>query len=158
MKKGFMAVLSTLAGAATGAMVATQRASAKTKVQKQYADKHLALYLMMNQWVKVKQENKSIADYLEKNGYQKIAIYGVSFAGETLANELRDTKTTIVYGIDQNADNLYADFDIYKPDDELPEVDAVVVTAIKFFDEIEQKLSEKMECPIISLEDILYEI
>ena len=43
-------------------------------------------------------------------------------------------------------------------DDDLEEVDAVVVTAITFFDEIEEKLSQKIDCPIISLEDILYEI
>jgi hypothetical protein len=37
-------------------------------------------------------------------------------------------------------------------------VDAIVVTAITFFDEIEEKLSEKIDCPIISLDDILYEV
>ena len=40
----------------------------------------------------------------------------------------------------------------------LETVDAVVVTAITFFDEIEERLSEKVDCPIISLEDILYEV
>ena len=29
---------------------------------------------------------------------------------------------------------------------------------VVFFDEIEEKLSMKIDCPIISLEDILYEI
>ena len=42
--------------------------------------------------------------------------------------------------------------------DQLTEVDAVVVTPIVFFNEIEKELSEKLDCPIISLEDILYEI
>ena len=43
-------------------------------------------------------------------------------------------------------------------EDELEPVDAVVVTAITFFNEIEQKLSKKLDCEIISLEDILYEV
>jgi len=43
-------------------------------------------------------------------------------------------------------------------DDSLEDVDVVIVTAITFFDEIETKLSEKLDCPIISLEDILYEV
>ena len=64
----------------------------------------------------------------------------------------------IVYGIDQRANSIYADVDIVPVDDVLEVVDAVVVTAITFFDEIEEKLSKKLDCPIISLEDILYEV
>ena len=40
----------------------------------------------------------------------------------------------------------------------LAEADAVIVTAIYNFDEIEEKLSDLIDCPIISLEDIIYEI
>ena len=36
--------------------------------------------------------------------------------------------------------------------------DAVVVTTVTFFDGIEEKFSIKLNCPIISLEDILYEV
>lgn len=157
MNKGIITVLSTLAGAAVGAGAATKKAAKKTQKYKEYADKHLALYLMMNQWVKVKQENKSIAAYLEKNGYHEIAIYGMNYAGETLINELADSNICIKYGIDKNADKMYSEIDIISPDAELPKVDAVIVTAITFFEEIEEMLSEKMECPIVSLEDILYE-
>ena len=64
----------------------------------------------------------------------------------------------MLYGIDQKADSIYADVDIVFIEDELQEVDAIVVTAITFFDEIEEKLSGKVDCPIISLDDILYEV
>ena len=47
--------------------------------------------------------------------------------------------------------------DVVSVDDNLEVVDAVVVTAVTFFDEIQEKLSAKMDCPILSLEDILYE-
>lgn len=122
------------------------------------SDKHLALFLMMNQWVKVKQEGKNLASYFEQNEYQKIAIYGMSYAGETLVEELKDSNIEVKYGIDKNADSMYIDVDVLTIEDDLESVDAIVVTAITFFDEIEEKLSEKMDCPIISLEDILYEI
>lgn len=125
---------------------------------KGYADKHLALFLMMNQWVKVKQKGKNVAEYLEKRGYKKIAIYGMSYAGETLVDELKGTDIQVVYGLDKNAASIYSDVVILTMDDSLVEVDAVVVTAIFFFDEIMQSLAQKLDCPIISLEDILYEI
>lgn len=95
---------------------------------------------------------------LEKNGYKKIAIYGMSYAGETLVDELKGAGIEVVYGIDKNADLIYAEVDVMTVDDDFAPVDAIVVTAITFFDEIEGMLSEKMDCPIISLEDILYEV
>lgn len=158
MKKGVISALSLLAGGVIGAVGAGKSAGKKINAGNQMADKHLALFLMMNQWVKVKQDGKNLVSYFEHNGYQRIAIYGMSYAGETLIDELRDSSIQIAYGIDKKADSIYADVNIVTMDDVLGDVDAVVVTAITFFDEIEEVLSEKMDCPIISLEDILYEV
>lgn len=158
MKKAIISLLSATVGAAVGAAATGKKMEdSNTKIQKM-SDKHLALFLLMNQWVKVKQEGKNLATYFEANGYNKIAVYGMSYAGETFVEELRETDIEVVYGIDKNADGIYADIDVVSMDDELKEVDAVVVTAVTFFDEIEKRLSEKVSCPIISLEDILYEV
>ncbi|MCH5259073.1 MAG: hypothetical protein J1F18_04925 [Lachnospiraceae bacterium] len=158
MKKGMVSVLSTLAGAAIGAGTAGTVKEKEVQKWKDYSNKHLALYKMMCQWVTVKQDGTNLAEYFEQNGYKRIAIYGMSFAGDTLAHELRDTGIQVVYGIDQNAATLYADFDIVTMEDKLEEVDVVVVTAITFFDAIAEELSAKINCPIVSLEDVLYEI
>ena len=158
MKKGIISVLSAVTGAIAGAGVVGKVVLEEKEKVKAMSDKHLSLFQMMNQWVKVKQEGKNLSEYFEKNGYNKIAVYGMSYAGETLINELRDTKVKVDYGIDKNADAIYADVDIFSVNDDLRDVDAVVVTAITFFDEIAEKLSEKMDCPIISLEDVLYEV
>lgn len=158
MKKGILSVLSALAGAAVGAgAVAKLSTDATSKVQNM-SDKHLALFLLMNQWVKIKQEGKNLSSYFEKNQYKKIAIYGMSYVGETLLDELKGGEIEVAYGIDKNASGVYADLDIVSVEDTLEEVDAIVVTAITFFDEIEEKLSEKVSCPVLSLEDILYEV
>ncbi len=162
MKKGIIGVLSLLTGAAVGAAAgavsAGKNAGEKINSRQELADKHLALYLMMNQWVKVKQEGKNLSSYFEKNGYKKIAIYGMNYVGETLLEELKGTGVEVAYAIDKNAERIYADIDVYTPDDDLGQVDAVVVTAITFFDEIEELLSDKTDCPAISLEDVLYEV
>lgn len=158
MNKGVVSVLSGLMGAALGAGVVSKVTVEEKEKMKSMSDKHLALFLMMNQWVKVKQEGKNLGDYFIKNNYHKIAIYGMSFAGETLMNELKDTEISVAYGIDKNSDTIYSTIDIYSLEDDLEKVDAIVVTAITFFNEIEQRLSEKVECPVISLEDILYEV
>lgn len=158
MKKGVFSILSVLTGAVLGASLVGKVKNKKLNSVNQMSGKHLSLFLMMNQWVKVKQEGKNLYSYFAKKGYKRIAIYGMSYAGEALMNELKDSSVTVVYGIDQNADSIYMDVDIVSMNDELEEVDAIVVTAITFFDEIEEKLLEKVDYPIISLEDILYEV
>lgn len=162
MKKGTISILSgvigTLVGVAAGAGTVANITGESEKKVKGLAEKHLALFLMMNQWVKVKQEGKNLSAYFEKNGYKKIAIYGMSYAGETLVDELKETEVQIAYAIDKNANSIYSDINIITMDDNLEDVDAIVVTAITFFDEIEEQLQSKISCPIISLEDILYEV
>lgn len=158
MKKGILAILSTLAGAMIGTAATKKNADKAMNKAQMMSDKHLALFLMMNRWVQMKQEGKSLIDYFEKYNYRTIAIYGMSYAGERLMDEVRDSGITVRYGIDKNADGIYADIDIFSPDEQLQEVDAVIVTSIFFIDEIEKVLADQLSCPIISLEDILYDI
>lgn len=156
MNKGVISVLSALAGAGFGAGIVKKMEDDKLEKAYDKSKKHFELYRMMNQWVRVHQEGKKLSSYFERNGYKRIAVYGMSYAGETLINELKDTKTEVAYGIDKNADAIFTDIKIVSADDLPEQVDAIVVTAITFFAEIEEKLREKTDCPIISLEDVLY--
>jgi lactate dehydrogenase-like 2-hydroxyacid dehydrogenase len=162
MKKGTISVLSAVAGTLAGVAAvvpAAGKASAKKyKTAQEYSEKHLALFYLMNQWVKVKQEGKNLSSYFEKNGYKKIAIYGMGHAGETLVEELSGTAIQVAFGIDKNADSMYADIDLVMPDDKWEKVDAIVVAAITYFDEIQEEISRKTDCPIVSLEDVVYEV
>ena len=158
MKKGIISALSMLTGVVAGAGTVGKIQGDKLAKSRSMSAKHMALFLMMNQWVKVKQEGKNLSAYLDKNGFKRVAIYGMSYAGETLIDELKDTGIEVAYGIDQRSDSLYADIDIVSIDDLQNDVDAIVVTAITFFDEIEEKINERVDCPIISLEDVLYEV
>lgn len=158
MKKGLIGALSFIAGAA-GAAIGTQKVmDKKMRYETSLAEKHFALFSMMNQWVKVKQAGKNLSDYFEKNGFKNLAVYGMSYAGETLIEELKNTDISVAYGIDKNAENIFAEVDVVLPEEKLGAVDAVVVTSITFFDEIEEMLEKKLDCPILSLEDILYEV
>lgn len=162
MKKSVISIFSGLAGAvvgmATGAgIVAKMESKEENRLQK-FSDKHLELFLLMNQWVKVKQDGKNLSTYLLEKGYKKIAIYGMSYAGETLIKELKNGEVEIVYGIDRNADTIFSDIPVFPMNASLQNVDTVVVTAVTFFDEIEEQLSNILNCPIISLEEMLYEV
>lgn len=117
--------------------------------------KHLDMFFLMNQWVKDYQDHKQITHYFTSNGYDKVAIYGMSHIGLTLLNELNKCGIEVEYGIDNKKD-IYVDLEMFSPDDALPDVDVIIVTAIACFDDIKEKLSTKIKCPIISIETIIY--
>ena len=158
MKKGLISFISGIVGAVVGAGTISKIMGRSLANKKNMSDKHLALFLMMNQWVKVKQEDKNISEYFEENNIKRIAIYGMSYVGERLIEELKVSNIEVAYGIDREAKALNMDVEVVTLDDDLKEVDAVVVTAITFYEEIAEKLEKKLKCPVISLEDILYEV
>lgn len=158
MSKAVINIISAISGAMAGSGAAFSIMNKRFQAEKALSQKHLKMFLLMNQWVKLKQEEKKLSRYLAEEGYMSIAVYGMSYVGQTLLNELKESEVNVVYGIDKSADRIYADIRIYTPDEELPKVDAVIVTAINFFDEIEAHLVKKLDCPIISLEDIVNRI
>lgn len=158
MRKGIFSVLSVLAGAMIGAGAMNKAAGQAVSKAQTMSDKHLTLFLMMNRWLQVKQEGKSLADYFESHNYKSIAIYGMSYSGERLLDEMKDSGITVKYGIDKDAQGIDADICVLSPDETLEDVDAIIVTPIFFIDEIEDSLSKKMSCPVISLLDVLFEL
>lgn len=156
-KNTLSTLLGVAAGTVGGAVVMGNMQEKSIKKWKTMSDKHLALFMLMNEWVKLRQEGKCIDKYFKNNGYYSIAIYGMSYVGERLLDELKGSGVDVKYAIDRNADSIYEEIAVYCPDDALPEVDVIVVTAVFFFDEIHGFLQEKVNCPIVSFEDILYE-
>lgn len=147
-----------LAGTVLGAIGVGKSIGKELENKHTMSEKHLSLFLLMNQWVKVKQKGKNVADYLEEKGYKKVAVYGMSYVGETLLAELENTDVEVAYGIDRSMSGAAVNLMVVSPDNDLDEVDAIVVTAITFFEEIKEGLEKKVKCPIISIEDILYEL
>lgn len=66
MKKNLIFVIF---GIVIGAVVMRNSMQKKVIQVNNMSDKHLALFLMMNQWTKVKQRGKKLAAFFEKNGY-----------------------------------------------------------------------------------------
>lgn len=162
MKNGSKTIISTLMGAAAGAIaagVAAKTTSSKIISAKSETLKKVhVLYNVFDRWLQIRQEGRTLAEYFKKYNYKTVAIYGMKELGERLIDELKDSDITVSYAIDKNADQIYADVDIVAPDDELEPVDVIVVTAIYYFDEIADMLNEKVDYPVVSLEDIVYEL
>lgn len=162
MKKGINGILSVLiggaAGVAAGGVAVKTISSKKVSEMETMGAKVHQLYMAFDQWLRIRQEGKTLVEYFERNGYKTVAIYGMKELGERLYDELEGSGIEVLYAIDKNADTIYADVDVVTPEDELKPVDVIVVTALYYFDEISELLDEKADYPVVSLEDILYEI
>lgn len=128
---------------------------------KDKSQKFEELYLVVVQWLIIKQMGDSLENYFIKKGIKKIAIYGIGILGELLIDELKNSRIEVCYAIDKNVqmtigNRVYSSVNIFKPTDELPLVDAVVVTAVHFYDDIKATLIKKYDCPIISLAEVVY--
>lgn len=118
------------------------------------SDKFEQMFHLCNRWVMDKQRGRNnISDYLERHNYNTVAIYGMNYLGRTLLSELNQKQVDVRYAVDK-AVNL-SEIDIYKPDDSLPNVDVMIVTAVFDFAHIKKEMAQKVGCSIVSLEDII---
>lgn len=129
------------------------------KVEKELLDKYTNFYIILDYWLKLYEDNKSIDMYFRQRGYKKIAVYGMGVLGKHLEKQLCNKEVSIEYVIDKGMffqEELMKKFEEVK--NNLPEVDVVVITAIMEFESIEKQLKTFMKCPIISLEEVVLSI
>jgi len=119
--------------------------------------KQRRMFKLADKWMEHLENKNVVSDYFNKKGYKKIAVYGMSTFGQHLIQQLKNSNIEVRYGIDRRCENIESDISIYSPEETLPDVDVVVVTAIYEFEEIKKELKQRIKCPIISLEEVIYE-
>lgn len=120
-------------------------------------DKFVAYFNMLDQWMYLKENDIKIERFFKDHGYEKVAIYGMAKMANHLIKELESSTIEIAYGIDQRSKMIYSNFPVISPNEFLAiKIDAIVVTPTFDFSNIERQLHNKVSCPIISLEDIIY--
>lgn len=157
MKKGLSAVIGGLVGASASALLIGKGCNKLIKQKSDKVDKFKNYYYMLNQWLILKQQGNALTKYFEENQFNNIAIYGVGEMGNRLYDELKDSDICVKFAIDKE-DNRYMEVEVKSPEDDFEGVDVIVVTAIFAFEEINRKISPRVSCPVISLEDIIFDI
>lgn len=158
MKKGIISILSSVGGAAIGMGATVYLTNKSKKQQNSYIERYRTYYDMLNQWIILKTEGRSLEEYFKNNNYNKIAIYGMGEIGCRLYEELKETNIEVKYCIDKNLDGVYSELDVFSLEDDLEEVDVIVVSPVYDFEEIEKTISETVGYSVISLEHIIYEM
>ena len=111
--------------------------------------------IVLADWFEIKKENISFDKWLLHKGINKIAIYGFGLLGKCLYHELKHSKVEIACIADRNANNISSEIGCVLPT-EICEVDAIVITAIDSYDEIESDLMKMYDTEILSIEDVIY--
>lgn len=164
MKKKGAAVLLSLgtgfAGAATGAAAVFKQLNKSIDKKDKRIEKFKSYFDILNQWMIYKHEGRNLCEYFEKKGYKKIAIYGVGELGSRLYEELKGTDIEVAYGIDKRNISWSDDTatKIVEPHMIDEPVDVIVVTPVFDYDAIEEQLMDVVDYPVISLEDVVYEM
>lgn len=119
-------------------------------------EKLLKYYRFFNQWLRIRQNGYTLAGYIKEQGINNVAIYGIAEFGQRLYDELIESGITVKYIIDNDPNAFFYNYEILSMNDEFVPVDAIIVTPILTYEEIKKALRKKVDCPIISLELLLF--
>ena len=97
---------------------------------------------------------KKMNEYFRDNELKEIALYGLGQEAKRFLLILEDLDIRISYGIDKIPNSLLKI--CYRPTDELPKVDAILITNLRNSVEIKKDLNKYVDISCVSLqEDIL---
>lgn len=158
MKRKIAIAASFAAGIIFGIAIMGNRMKKEIHRKNLKINKFKEYYSLLIQWLSLRQNGKRLGQYFTENGYQVIAIYGMGELGKCFYEELKDIpEIEIKYAIDQQG-AFCGELEILDPDDSLPDVDAIIVTPIYAYDEIEEKLKQKTHSRVVSLDSVVYDI
>lgn len=112
----------------------------------------------LNRWLDKKEEGKRIEKYLNKYGINSVAIYGMGLLGKHLIKELQNSNIEIKCIIDKDDLLNHPKYKIVKPDSYNNEGDALIITAIKEYDNIYDMMKKQFDKEIFSMEEIIFEM
>lgn len=124
---------------------------------KNYIEKMNRTMNLLNQWIILKEEGIGCYSVLEQKNIKRIAVYGMGICGRHLVRELCKTDLEILYAMDRKKMSSFLGVRVFRPEEELPQVDIIINTVITEHQTIAEMLKKHFKCPVINLEDIIFE-
>ncbi len=128
-------------------------------VREKTLQKYIQFYRVMLRWLHAAQENAGIAGYLKAQGIKTVAVYGYADIGKLVCKELLKSDVRVKAVLDKrDVQCLIAGLKVLKPWKGDRNVDAVLVTAVYYYDEIKIELEEMGYKNVLSLQKIVEEL
>jgi len=123
------------------------------------AKKYSRYFLLMDQWMTLREKGVSLTAYLKRLGYKKVAIYGYGVFGRHLHYDLEKDGIQVQYVIDRDRRVEKQGISLFMPTDEsYPKTDAIIITSVYEFDAVWNLMRNKVESPLISLLELFEEV
>lgn len=114
-------------------------------------------YHILDQWLSLRQKNRTLVPYFEDNFISEVAVYGMGALGERLIDELEDTPVSVSFAIDRMAEDKKVEgvkvFGVGETN--YPHTELLIVTPVHDYWGIVELLQDRIDAPIVSLEDIV---
>ena len=111
--------------------------------------------VVLKDWLALKQKGIILSEWLARNNISRVVLYGYGMLGKAFYVKIMNSDIELIAIVDKNYEKIYANVPVVGLDN-IPESDAIIVSVINYFDDIERDLLGRCKCPIISLEDIIY--
>lgn len=122
-------------------------------------DKNKRYCRLYDNWLLLNERGDTFEQFFKDRNIKEIAVYGYGDIGRHLVAQLSDSNINIKYVIDKRKDSIITDsIPCYQLSDNMPAVDAIVITPVCEYSEIRNKLKGVTSAEIISMEDIIYEL
>lgn len=121
-------------------------------------EKQQALQKTVQRWLCNQLEHKPMETALLEKGIHAIAIYGMGYLGCCLYDELEEGRIAIEYVMDRRIadyDEIIKIADLEDLEEELPEVDAVVVTVLGSTEQLVEDIRAKCGDTVVTLQELL---
>ena len=112
---------------------------------------------MLDQWLILKEEGIDLYSALGQKDIKRIAVYGMGIFGRHLIRELRKIDLDLLYAIDRKIMSPFIGVNVFRPEENPPQVDLIINTVIIEHQNITEALKNYFKCPIVNLEDIIFE-
>ncbi len=122
---------------------------------KKQNERYKSYWVILDNWLCLKENGVEFQEFFIKRGIKTIAIYGMGMLGKHFFAEMITSEIKVLYGIDQQGQNISNKLSIYRMEEELPRVDAVVVTVSFGYDEIVEDLKNKGVSQVFMIGEVI---
>lgn len=112
---------------------------------------------ILDAWMDLRENGRRLDTWFLERGYREIGVYGYGTLGKHLIRELEESEIRVRFIVDRQQGKIPAGIPAFRPEEELPETDVVVVSATFYYDDIYRKLRENGAGKVVSLERIIGE-
>lgn len=120
--------------------------------------KFRTMFLLMHDWMQLRNRGICICEYMKSRGYVKVAIHGMGYIGECLYQEIYNEGMQVAYAIDRSARDIRKKLKIIRLEDEFEKVDLIITTVMGDMTEDIKALERKGRCPVLKFSHILMEL